>query len=446
MRFFPSVAAAQSAGFHACKRCRPDASPGSPEWNTRADVVARAMRLIADGVIEREGVNGLARHLGYSTRQIERHLQAELGAGPLALARAQRAQTARILIETTTLPMIDVSDGAGFLSIRSFNDTIRDVFDITPTQMRTRAHKHAETSPPGELALRLAFRKPFDPSNVFGHLAATGIPGVEEWRDGWYRRTLTLAHGNGIVALQPGENFVSCKLRLDDLRDLTTAIARCRHLLDLDADPETIDEHLKTDPHLRSLVAKSPGRRVPHSVDAKEFAIRAVLGQQVSTAAARTHAKRLVLSHGEAIDDPDGGLTHTFPTVEALSELNPEDLKFPQKRRQTLLAMIDALRTQKVVLEAGVDWRAARAELDALPGVGPWTIESIAMRALGDPNAFLASDLGVIKAAAALRLPTKPRQLETASHAWAPWRAYAVQHLWTVTEHAVNTLPERNSA
>ncbi len=284
MRFYPSAAAAQQAGFRACKRCRPDATPGSPLWNERADLVARAMRLIADGAIDTGGVPGLAGQLGYSVRQLERQLIAELGAGPLALARAQRAQTARLLIETTALAMADVAFAAGFASIRAFNDTVREVFALSPTELRRRASGGQPAAAAGVLDLRLPFRQPLCPDNLFGHLAATAVPGVEEWLDGSYRRTLRLPHGQGIVALRPGPEHIGCRLRLADLRDLAIAISRCRRLLDLDADPVAVGDLLGGDPVLAPLIAKAPGRRVPRTVDAAEFAVRAVLGQQVSTA------------------------------------------------------------------------------------------------------------------------------------------------------------------
>jgi AraC family transcriptional regulator of adaptative response / DNA-3-methyladenine glycosylase II len=197
MSFYPSAAAAQQAGFRACKRCRPDASPGSPQWNERADLVARAMRLIADGVVDRDGVPGLAARLGYSSRQVERQLRAELGAGPLALARAQRAQTARVLIETSALSMTELAMASGFSSIRTFNDTVREVFALSPTELRQRAKRSQQSATTGVLSLRLPFRAPLCPDNLFGHLAATAVPGVEEWRDGAYRRTLRLPHGHG---------------------------------------------------------------------------------------------------------------------------------------------------------------------------------------------------------------------------------------------------------
>ncbi|WP_260635118.1 DNA-3-methyladenine glycosylase 2 family protein [Streptomyces angustmyceticus] len=441
MRFYPSAAAAQQAGFRACKRCRPDASPGSPEWNERADLVARAMRLIADGIVDREGVPGLAARLGYSTRQTERQLLAELGAGPLALARAQRAQTARLLVETTALPMTEVAFAAGFASIRTFNETVREVFALSPTELRQRARPGPHAATPGALALRLPFRQPLNPDNLFGHLAATAVPGVEEWRDGAYRRTLRLPYGHGIVALAPRPDHIDCRLSLTDLRDLAGAIARCRRMLDLDADPEAVDALLHEDPLLAPLVDKAPGRRVPRTVDAEEFAVRAVLGQQVSTAAARTHAGRLVQAHGERVDDPGGGLSHLFPATATLAHLDPESLAMPRTRRATLTGVIAALGSGALHLDVGSDRDEARARLAALPGIGPWTVECIAMRALGDPDAFTPTDLGLRRAAAGLGLPHTPAALTRHSARWRPWRAYAVQYLWATDDHPINHLP-----
>ncbi|MGW7105085.1 DNA-3-methyladenine glycosylase 2 family protein [Streptomyces xanthophaeus] len=446
MTFLPSAAACQQAGFRACKRCRPDTSPGSPEWNARADAVARAMRLIQDGVVDREGVPGLAARLGYSTRQVERQLGAELGAGPLALARAQRAQTARLLIETSELPMGDVAFAAGFSSIRTFNDTVREVFALSPSELRERAAKaggRRDAGPriPGTISLRLPFRAPLTPDNLFGHLAATAVPGVEEWRDGAYRRTLRLPYGTGVVALTPQPDHIGCRLALTDLRDLTVAISRCRWMLDLDADPEAVDGQLRRDPLLAPLVDKAPGRRVPRTVDAAEFAVRAVLGQQVSTAAARTHAARLVTAYGERVEDPHGGLTHLFPSPQALAGLDPETLALPRSRRTTLTTLVTALADGSLPLGIDSDWEAARARLAALPGFGPWTTEVIAMRALGDPDAFLPSDLGVRRAAQGLGLPSTPAALTARAAAWRPWRAYAVQYLWATDAHPINHLP-----
>ncbi|MDH2392029.1 DNA-3-methyladenine glycosylase 2 family protein [Streptomyces sp. HNM0663] len=445
MTFYPSAAACQQAGYRACKRCRPDTSPGSPEWNARADAVARAMRLIRDGVVDREGVPGLAARLGYSTRQIERQLRAELGAGPLALARAQRAQTARLLIETTPLPMADIAFASGFSSIRTFNDTVREVFALTPGELRTRAARRSPGAAPGQtpgvITLRLPYRTPLTPGNLFGHLAATAVPGVEEWRDGAYRRTLTLPYGHGIVALAPQPGHIACRLSLTDHRDLTIAISRCRWMLDLDADPAAVDDRLRADPALAPLVDKEPGRRVPRTVDAAEFAVRAVLGQQVSTAAARTHAGRLVAAHGQPVDDPEGGLTHLFPPPRRLAALDPESLALPRSRRTTLTTLVAALADGTLSLDPGSDWGHARHQLAALPGFGPWTVDVIAMRALGDPDAFLPTDLGIRRAAAELGLPSTPAALTARAAAWRPWRAYAVQYLWAADSHPINFLP-----
>jgi AraC family transcriptional regulator of adaptative response / DNA-3-methyladenine glycosylase II len=455
VRFFPSAAGAQQAGFRACKRCRPDAAPGSPEWDGRADVVARAMRLISDGVVDRDGVPGLAGRLGYSVRQLQRMLLAEVGAGPIAIARAQRAQTARVLIETTRLTMAEVAFAAGFSSVRQFNDTIRAVFATAPTDLRRRAKRTvasgreaSEEFPvrdgaSGALLLRLPFRRPLCPDNLFGHLAATAVPGVEEVVGDTYRRTLRLAHGPGIVELTPTADHVACRMTLSDLRDLTTAIARCRWLLDLDADPLAVDELLACDPVLASTVAATPGRRVPRCVDGGEMAVRAVLGQQVSTAAARTHAARLVARYGEPLADPRGGLTHLFPSHEALAGA---DVAMPAARRRSLGALVDALATRLLTLDPGCDRVQAISTLSALPGFGPWTVQVIAMRALGDPDAFPAADLGVRRGAEALGLPAAPVALTAHAERWRPWRAYAVQYLWAATQHPINHWPAPSSS
>jgi AraC family transcriptional regulator of adaptative response / DNA-3-methyladenine glycosylase II len=455
LRFYPSAAAAQQAGFRACKRCRPDASPGSPEWNVRSDLVARAMRLV-----DREGVTGLASRLGYSVRQIQRELSAEVGAGPLALARAQRAQTARVLIETSPLPMSEVAFAAGFASIRAFNDTVQEVFALSPTELRARAArstgKHADRGipelasgtpvTPGTLLLRLPFRKPFCPDNLFGHLAATAVPGVEEWRASAYRRTVRLPRGHAVVALRPTDDHVACQISLTDLRDLASAVSRCRWLLDLDADPVAVDAVLSQDPLMAKLVASNPGRRVPRTVDPAEFAIRAVLGQQVSTAAARTHGGRLVRAYGDPVPDPNGGLTHLFPSTQVLAAMDPSDLAMPQSRRRTLMGLVEALAQGRLDLGLSADWRETKVRLNALHGFGPWTVESIAMRSLGDPDAFIAGDLGIKLAAEKLGMPSTPKALTDHSHLWRPWRSYAVQYLWATGDHPINHLPDEEAA
>ncbi len=406
------------------------------------------MRLIADGTVDRDGVTGLAAQLGYTTRQLERLLAAEVGAGPLALARAQRVQAARVLIETTDLPFGDVAFAAGFSSIRQFNDTVRLVCDTTPTALRKRAATRfgSGATSAGVVSLRLPVRAPFAYEGVFGHLAATAVPGCEEVRDGAYRRTLRLPWGHGVVSLTPAPDHVRCQLVLDDFRDLMTATARCRRLLDLDADPEAIVEALSDDPDLRAVVAKAPGQRIPRTVDEAELAVRAVLGQQVSTKAARTLVGRLVTGYGESVHDRHGGLTHAFPSVAQLAEIDPAHLAVPKARQRTLSALLAGLADGSIALDAGCDWSRARGQLLALPGVGPWTAEVIAMRGLGDPDAFPASDLGLRLAAKQLGLPAQQRTLVEHSARWRPWRSYATQHLWTTLEHPVNHWPPKEIA
>ncbi|MDQ1745108.1 MAG: AraC family transcriptional regulator, partial [Pseudonocardiales bacterium] len=289
--FYPSSAAAQRAGFRACKMCRPDATPGSADWNSRADLAGRAVRLIADGVVDRDGVAGLARALGYSERQLNRALLAALGAPPLALARAQRAQTARILLETTDLAASDVAFAAGFASIRQFNDTIREIFASTPSQLR--AGRGAPRGEPGTIDLRLAYRSPMDLGATLRFLAGRAVTGLEAYDGTTLTRTLRLPHGAALVNLTPATDHVAARLRLADHRDLAAAVARIRRLLDLDADPAAVDEALAGQPMLAGLVARRPGLRSPGTGDGFEMAVRAVVGQQVSVAGARTVLARL---------------------------------------------------------------------------------------------------------------------------------------------------------
>lgn len=438
VRFFPTSAAAQLAGFRACKRCLPGATPGSPEWDVRADAVARAVRLIDDGVVDREGVVGLSARLGYSTRQVQRLLADGAGAGPLALARARRAQTARTLLEATALPLVDVAFAAGFSSLRSFNATVREVYAATPSELRNRV---PEPAPAGDggltfVTLTLAARVPLCPCNVFGHLIATSIAGVESFHEGAYHRTLRLPVGHAVVSLRPGRRGVEARLGLSDLGQLPTAISRIRRLLDLDADPVAVDDHLASDPLLAPLVAAQPGRRIPRGVDGDEVALRILLGQQVSTAAARTHGGRLVSALGTPVETGISGLTHLFPTADDIAGVSNETLAFPAARRDTVRRLAAALAGGDLDLSVGADRDEARARLAAIKGIGPWTVEMIAMRGLGDPDAFPATDLGVQRAARALGADLGAR-----SAAWRPWRSYATQYLWAVTPHPVNTIP-----
>ncbi len=422
--FYPSSAAAQRAGYRACKRCRPDAAPGSPDWDVRGDLAGRALRLIRDGVIDRGGVPALAQRLGYSDRQVHRTLVAEVGAGPLALARAQRAQTARILLETTELPVADVAFSAGFASLRQFNETVRDVFATTATALRTARRADAPTAP-GWLTLRLPYREPMDLSATLEFLKHRAVPGVEEFDGVRYRRALDLPGGPAVAEVEPGPSWVRCRLRLTDQRDLTTAVARLRRLLDLDADPVAVDAALGADEALRPLIAKRPGLRSPGSVDGFEMAVRAVVGQQVSVAGARRLLGRLAEQHG-APTFADETLRR-FPSAADLAAADPTTLPLPRVRARTISALATAFATGQLALDPGADRSEIRATLLRQPGIGPWTADYVRMRAVHDPDVLLDTDLGARRAADHLGIVLTD-DLRTTT--WSPWRSYVTHHLW----------------
>jgi AraC family transcriptional regulator of adaptative response / DNA-3-methyladenine glycosylase II len=469
--FYPTAAAAQAVGYRACRRCRPDAAPGSPGWRGSADVAARAMQLVLDGVVDREGVGGLARRLGYSERQLQRLLVAELGAPAAVLARAQRAQTARVLLDSSDLPVSSVAFAAGFSSIRQFNDTIRHVFACTPSDLR-RAGRRRRTSPAAhstaggtaskaagaaqgvEIRLRLAYRAPLAAGELLGFLAARCVPGLEEVDGSTYRRTLVLPHGEGRVALTTAADHVGASFVISDLRDLSSAVARCRHVLNLDADPVAIDDALAADPLLAPLVAARPGVRVPGCVDGFEIAVRAVLGQQVSLAQARSWVHRLVTACGRRstlAGSPPGGVNAAgpdalgllFPGPQQLAELlagQPEVLGgMPATRRAAVAELAAAAGSGRLDLDAGADPEEVRRRLLECRGVGPWTAEYVAMRAIGDPDAFLPGDAGSRRAAARLGLPADPGEMARRAGAWRPWRAHAQLHLWAVDAAPLST-------
>jgi AraC family transcriptional regulator of adaptative response / DNA-3-methyladenine glycosylase II len=430
--FHPSAASAQAAGYRACKRCLPDATPGSPDWDVAATAAGRAMRLIADGVVDREGVDGLAHRVGYTPRHLSRILTAELGAGPLALARARRAQTARVLIETTELTYADIAFASGFSSVRQFNDTIREVYDSSPTDLRGRRGGRPTT---GTVTMRLAVRTPYLGSALLDFLGLRAVPGVEAAGDGWYARTLSLPHGTGSVRLEvpdveePGLTaFATATFTLEDLRDTAAATERVRRLLDADCDPMAVADAFAGDPVIGPLVRANPGLRVPGHVDGHEIAVRAVLGQQVSVAGARTVAARLVAEHGRPLTQAVGGLTHLFPDAATLAALSPEDLPMPRSRGRALVALCTALASGELALDRGPDRDDVRRRLLAIPGIGPWTADYIALRALGHPDVFLPTDIGIRDALAGLgRDPSAAAQL---AESWTPWRSYAQLHLW----------------
>ncbi|WP_328322213.1 DNA-3-methyladenine glycosylase 2 family protein [Streptomyces sp. NBC_00388] len=391
--FYPTAAAAQGGGFRACRRCRPDAVPGSAAWDVRADVVGRAMRMIGDGVVDREGVPGLAGRLGYSTRQVQRQLTAEVGAGPVALARAQRSHTARILLQTTGLPVTEVAFASGFASVRQFNDTIRQIYARTPSELRAEAVASVPgaAGTAGGIPLRLAHRGPYAAREVFDLLAREAIPRIEEMlgKPGsrTYRRTLRLPYGSGIASVgeRAAGRWLDARIHLTDLRDLTTAVQRLRRLFDLDADPYAIDERLSADPRLAPLIARRPGLRSPGTAEPEEFAVRALAGREKS--------QWLVERFGTPLDRPSGGLTHLFPAPAELLADEPS------------LGAVSGVR-----LDPGADRDEAEQALLALPGMIPHAAALIRMRALGDPDVVFTGEAG--------------------AENWRPWRSYALRHLW----------------
>ncbi|WP_279104124.1 DNA-3-methyladenine glycosylase 2 family protein [Gordonia paraffinivorans] len=449
--FVLTAAAAQQQGYRACRRCAPDSVPGSPMWNANADVAARAMRLIADGVVEREGVAGLAARLRYSPRHLNRVLTDQLGAGPLALARAHRATNARVLIQCTSMPMADVAFAAGFASVRQFNDTVREVFGLTPTQLRRlpRGRSRTPVSVPGAVSLRLPFRAPYRWQWIRWFLGAHAAAGVETLVDdpqaplGWrYRRVVRLPHGPAVAEIEPGDDHATVLLSHLDMRDLGTAVNRVRRMLDLDADIRAAEDVLGADPALAQPVRRATGLRVPGSVDPGETIIRTMLGQQVSLAAARHHVERLVAELGEPLHDADTGdapspHAHSpvtpppeapppvaFPSAEAIAARGREVLRGPRRRVEAVVAVAEALAENRVEPHVGVDASELRAQLLELPGIGPWTADLVVMRVTGDPDVLLDGDLVVSRAAADLGLDLR----DTAR--WAPWRSYASMHLW----------------
>jgi len=424
--FFPTAAAAHEAGYRACKRCLPDAAPGSPEWNLRTDAAGRAMRLIQDGVIEREGVPGLARRLGYSERQLGRILTAELGAGPLALARAHRAHTARMLLVGTDLPAADVAFSAGFASVRQFNDTIREVFGMPPLALRARRHALPGAGGPGEIHLVLAHRAPIDLDGLFAWMSARAVADVEEASPDAYSRTLALPHGPGWMRIRADGVLLRLDARLEHLSDLPVLIARARRLFDLDADPVGIDAALSRHAALAPAVAATPGIRVPGAVDAGEMLIRAMIGQQISVAAARTALSRLTDALGERL--PDGALL--FPTMAAIAAQGAEVLRGPGARIRAVTGAAAALADGTLALSAGDDPAAQRAALLALPGIGPWTADYVRMRITGDPDVFLPGDVAARAGAARLGLPADAKPLTAWAERAAPWRSYLTAHFW----------------
>ncbi|MGW9627907.1 DNA-3-methyladenine glycosylase 2 family protein [Microbacterium sp. NPDC055521] len=444
--FYPTSAAAHEAGYRACKRCLPEAAPGSPAWDMRGDAAARAMRLITSGVVEQEGVPGLARRLGYSPRHLTRLLTTELGAGPLALARAHRAHTARMLLVGTDMPVSEVAFSAGFSSIRQCNDTIREVFEMTPGQLRatrrSSAHRSqgaaADGATQGIVDLLLPHRAPIDRSDLFAWMAARALPGVESATVTSFGRHLRMPGGPAHLEIrQTPEGQLRLRAKVTRLADLAPLVATARRLFDLDADPQAIDDALSAHPELAPLVAAVPGIRVPGTADPHEMLIRAMVGQQITVAAARTALTALAEQLGERT--PDGGLL--FPTMAAIAEHGAEVLRGPAARIRAVTGAAAALADGALTLTVGDDAAAQRAALLAMPGIGPWTADYVRMRVIGDPDVFLPGDVAVRAGAVASGLPGDPASLTAWAARTAPWRSYLTAHLW----RAVPARPPRRS-
>ncbi|MEF2979255.1 AlkA N-terminal domain-containing protein [Subtercola sp. YIM 133946] len=436
--FYLTAAAAHEAGLRACKRCFPDAVPGSPEWNLRDDLSARAMRLIDDGVVDREGVDGLAHRLGYTPRHLTRVLTAELGAGPQALARAHRAQSARVLLQSTELPVTQVVFASGFSSVRAFNDTISAVYETSPSALREKA-RAAHRLLPGErdagvVTITLPARAPFDGAGVIDFLAHRAVPGVETVVDGVYRRGLLLPHGQALVSLEVRGDSVVCRARLQNLSDLSTLAARVRRLFDLDADAEAIDEALREVAELCRSVDAVPGIRVPGATEPHEIVFRALVGQQVSTKAARTVLGHLAAELGEPLAFGDEATTTLFPTAAQIAEGGRAVLRGPAKRIDTIIRVAEALASGELVVDVGVAQAQLTADLVALPGIGDWTAGYVAMRVLGAPDVLLDGDLAIRAGAGRLGLPSGRRELARFAERLSPWRSYAGMHLWRAAQ------------
>ncbi|MEP6480481.1 MAG: AlkA N-terminal domain-containing protein [Rhodoglobus sp.] len=428
VRFYRTAAAAHEAGLRACKRCQPDAVPGSPDWNLADDLASRAMRLIIDGVVEREGVQGLANRLGYTSRHLTRVLTAELGAGPLSLARAHRAQSARILLASTELSVADVAFAAGFSSIRQFNDTIMSIYETTPSDLRRLARRTHPThtrpqlpEPASALTLRLPARAPFDATGLMRFFADHAILGLENGDDTFFERPIRLPGGVARVRMTVDGHAVTCTARLEAIADVAPLVSRVRRLFDLDADSVAIDEALEADEVLAALVAARPGIRLPGAVDADEALFRTLVGQQISVAAARTVLGTITRELGT-----DG----LFPTAEQFAEGGRAVLRGPASRVNTIVGVAEAIARGDLRLDLGMPAAEFTARLESLPGIGPWTAGYLAMRVLGNPDVLLTTDLVMRQSAAALGLPSTARALAAYGQRWAPWRSYAGLHLW----------------
>lgn len=428
MRFYAYAAGAEDAGFRPCRRCRPETAPGSPVWNGTSATVSRALKRIFDGD-GHESVETLAARLGLGSRQLRRLFAEHVGASPASLQRTHRVHFARRLLDETSLPAADVAFASGFESVRRFNDAIRATFHRTPTELRGRNGIEARS-----IRLRLPFRPPFDARSLFSFLEERALPGVEAVRGHAYSRTIESRGAPGVLTLSKNvnENFLVLSLNLPPGSDLLDIVRRAGRLFDVDADPLAIAEVLGRDALLAPLVAARPGLRVPGAWDPFELSVRAILGQQVSVRGARTLAGRLVAAFGRPL--PGGGadgLTHLFPAAAALAAADLSGIGIPAARAATIRTLAAAVNTGRLELTAARGLEDFETRLRALPGIGPWTAQYVALRAFGEPDAFPAGDLGLRRALEAARVPAGAAALRQRALSWSPFRAYAALHLWT---------------
>jgi AraC family transcriptional regulator of adaptative response / DNA-3-methyladenine glycosylase II len=432
VRFFPCAAAAEEAGFRACRRCRPETAPGTPAWAGTSTTVARALRQIEAGAADSAPLGALAARLGVGERHLRRLFGEHLGASPLAVARTRRLHFARRLLDDTSLRMSDVALAAGYSSVRRFNEAMRAAFGAPPRELRRAA---ATDRPAAGILLRLPFRPPLDWSALLAFLGSRAVPGVEEVSGVVYRRTVDLVGAAGVVeaAVDAGSGVLTLRLWGLGPAAALEATRRAGRLFDLDADPETIGAHLSADPALAPLVARRPGLRVPGAWEPFETAVRTILGQQVSVRAARTLAERLVVRFGRVLLPAAArdGLSRLFPRPEELAGADVSSIGIPSRRGEAIRALAREVAEGRLDLGPAASLDEAEERLAGLPGVGPWTAQAIAMRALGEPDAFPAGDLGLRKAlASGGPLPSIPSVTARAG-GWRPWRAYALIHLWT---------------
>ena len=430
--FLPCAAAAEAAGFRPCRRCRPETSPGAPAWNGTAAVVSRALRLIADGALDEAESEALAARLGLGERQLRRLFVQHLGASPAAVARARRVHFAKRLVDETELSMTEIALCAGFRSIRQFNHAIRETFGRSPSELRRRRSSHRRAGN-GRLVLRLAYRPPLEWRPLLEFFRRRAIPGVEAVEGETYRRTIECDDTAATIEITPVEGAPRLELGIDRgaVSGLIRIVERVRRMFDLNADPLHIAAAFGGDPVLGTRVGARPGLRVPGAWNGFELAVRAVLGQQVTVRAATTLAGRLVARFGRPIDNPGRGLTHLFPRPQALAGADLGSIGLTAARAETIRGLARAVASGDLRLEAPLGLAEVVARLAALPGIGEWTAQYIAMRACGEPDAFPAADLGLRRSLANGNGMPSARALAGLSEAWRPWRSYAAIHLWT---------------